>query len=397
MTDVTHALIAAADRGHADVAATVEKAGLRGVAAVLINEMLFRAHLDELAALDDAGEGSLVITLTHGGEETSVLVSVGPGGVEIGKAARPAEIPPTVIVQGVCEAALALYGPPERVSSAGPEIRWPSPHTMVPRLVRGPAVPRLFHAVVQRVVHVLERSRPAHLTELAVRHGTDKWGFLHQYTQHYERHFGHLRDRPVRICEIGVGGYGDPRAGGGSLSMWKEFFPRGLVYGVDIADKRALDRPRITTVRADQSDPEALRSMAEEFGPFDIIIDDGSHMSPHVITSFRTLFPYLVEDGVYAVEDLHGSYWPQLFEGSEDDLNDPAYTVGFLKQMVDGLNHEEFLKKETRVARPTDRTIKGMHFYHNLAFIEKGRNEEGGPIASVLREAPEILGVEGLQ
>ncbi|MEU1464992.1 hypothetical protein ABZ467_30690 [Streptomyces sp. NPDC005727] len=397
MTDMTDALIEAADRGRADVAATVEAAGLPTVAATLINEVLFRAHLDELAAAEGAGEGSLVITLTHGGQATSVLVSVGPKGVEIGRAARPADLPPTVIVQDVCETALALYGPRERVSSAGREIRWPSPRTMVPRLVNGSAVPRLFHAVVQRVVQVLDRDQPARLTELAVRHGTDKWSFLHQYTQHYQRHFGPLRDRRLKICEIGVGGYGDTDAGGGSLNMWKEFFPRGLVYGVDIADKRALDRPRITTIQADQSDPEALRSMAEKYGPFDIVIDDGSHMSPHVITSFKTLFPCLAEDGIYVVEDLHGSYWPQLFEGSEDDLNAPEFTVGFLKEMVDGLNHEEFLRSETRVPKPTDRSIKGIHFYHNLAFIDKGRNEEGGPIASVLREAPELLGVEGLR
>ncbi|MFI2372078.1 hypothetical protein [Streptomyces sp. NPDC018833] len=394
MTDTVHALVEAADRGHGDVAATVEEIGLRNVAATLVNEIIFRAHLEDLAAAESARVCSLVITLTHRGQEVSAIVSVGHEGVEIGKTARTTDIPPTRIVQDVCETVLALYGPCERITSASREIRWPSPHTMVSRLVNGPAVPRLFHAVVQRVVQILERDRPVHLTDLAVRHGTDKWSFLHQYTQHYQRHFAPLRDRRVKICEIGVGGYGDAEAGGGSLSMWKEFFPRGLVYGVDIADKRVLDRPRITTIQADQSDPEALRSMAEKFGPFDIVIDDGSHMSPHVISSFKTLFPYLTENGIYAIEDLHGSYWPELFGGSEDDLNSPDFTVGFLKQLVDGLNHEELLEREKRAAQSTDKLIKGIHFYHNLAFIDKGRNEEGSPLAFALREAPEILGLK---
>ncbi|MFI1286594.1 hypothetical protein ACH4U5_38590 [Streptomyces sp. NPDC020858] len=394
MTDHARDLIEAADRGPADVAAVVRHVGLRATAATLIDEILFRAHLGDLVSESDA---SVVITLTHDGRETSVLVSVGPKGVVIGRSADAMDLPPAQIVQDVCDTALALYGPRERVSSASREVRWPSPRVMVPRLASNLSVPRLFHAVVQRVLQVLDREEPVRLADLAVRHGTDKWSFLHQYTPHYQRHLGHLRDHRVTVLEIGVGGYDDGEAGGGSLYMWKEFFPRGLVYGLDIADKRALDRPRVTTITADQSDPDALRATAERFGPFDVVIDDGSHMSPHVIASFRTLFPYLKEHGVYAVEDLHGSYWPQLFGGSENDLNDPEYTVGFLKQMVDGLNHEEFLKNDTRAAQMTDRTVKGMHFYHNLAFVEKGRNEEGSPIANVLREAPELLGIDRLQ
>lgn len=394
MTDHARDLIEAADRGLADVAAVVQRVGLRATAATLIDEILFRAHLGDLVCESDA---SIVITLTYDGGDTSVLVSVGPKGVAIGRSVNATDLPPAQIVQDVCETALALYGPRERVLPASREIRWPSPQVMVPRLLGDLSMPRIFHAVVQRVLQVLDRHEPASLADLAVRHGTDKWSFLHQYTSHYQRHLGHLRDHRVTVLEIGVGGYNDGEAGGGSLYMWKEFFPRGLVYGLDIADKGALDRTRVTTITADQSDPDALRATAERFGPFDIVIDDGSHMSPHVITSFRTLFPYLKEHGVYAIEDLHGSYWPQLFGGSENDLNDPEYTVGFLKQMVDGLNHEEFLRNDTRAPQMTDRTVKGLHFYHNLAFIEKGRNEEGSPIATVLREAPQLLGIDRLQ
>ena len=43
--------------------------------------------------------------------------------------------------------------------------------------------------------------------------------------------------------------------------------------------------------RVDQGDEQFLDSMAREPVPFDIIIDDGSHMSHHVIASFNALFP----------------------------------------------------------------------------------------------------------
>ena len=57
------------------------------------------------------------------------------------------------------------------------------------------------------------------LTDLAIQHQTDKWG-SHSYTPHYEHHFNHLRDEPINLLEIGVGGYQDPQAGGNSLRMW---------------------------------------------------------------------------------------------------------------------------------------------------------------------------------
>jgi hypothetical protein len=44
------------------------------------------------------------------------------------------------------------------------------------------------------------------LTQLAIKHGTDKWG-PHFYTPVYHKLFAHLRERPLRLLEIGVGGY----------------------------------------------------------------------------------------------------------------------------------------------------------------------------------------------
>ena len=57
-------------------------------------------------------------------------------------------------------------------------------------------------------------------------------------------------------------------------------------------------------VPGDQNDPAILNEMATRHGPFDIIIDDGSHVGEHIITSFRALFPDLTANGLYAIEDL---------------------------------------------------------------------------------------------
>src|SRR3954454_13480307 len=61
------------------------------------------------------------------------------------------------------------------------------------------------------------------LKMLATVYMSDKWN-THWYAQHYEDHFRHFRNKKINILEIGIGGYDNPRRGGGSLRMWRTFF-----------------------------------------------------------------------------------------------------------------------------------------------------------------------------
>lgn len=214
---------------------------------------------------------------------------------------------------------------------------------------------------------------PDDLVSLATRHGTDKWG-THWYAQHYDRHFAPLRTRPLKILEIGIGGYDVPEAGGESLRMWRDYFPNAEIYGLDIADKRPHDGPRIRTYIGDQSDPAILERLHRDSGGFDIVVDDGSHFCAHVIASFKTLFPLLNDGGIYAVEDLQTSYWEVFGGGSRAD-NRGGSAMEFFKRLTDGLNHVEY-DIEGYAPDYFDRHVVSMQFYHNMCFIYKGVNDE---------------------
>ncbi|MFI9825463.1 class I SAM-dependent methyltransferase [Streptomyces sp. NPDC052013] len=220
------------------------------------------------------------------------------------------------------------------------------------------------------------------LNKLAVHFKTDKWG-THRYTQHYQRHLQHLKNKKFNLLEIGIGGYSRAGQGGASLRMWKAFFPNAHIFGMDIHDKSFVDEDRITTFIGDQSDPDSLNAVADKIGEIDVIIDDGSHRSPHVITTFETLFPRLKDGGIYAVEDTQSSYWPEWM-GSED-LDAKHTSMGMLKRLTDGLNYEEFVD-ESYEPTYTDRNVVGVHFYHNLVIIEKGKNAEGSNKRSALKQ-----------
>lgn len=212
----------------------------------------------------------------------------------------------------------------------------------------------------------------AGLNDLAARCGSDKWGGLHWYTPHYTNHFSPLRYDPVKVLEIGIGGYKYASCGGESLYMWQHFFPRGLVYGLDIYPKPGVRGPRIRTIQGSQNDPSFLRSLAAEFGPFDIVIDDGSHINEHVRTSFEELFGSVRPGGYYVIEDLHTSFWPEF--GGEAPPCSSRTTIGLLKDLLERLHVSEYAGTDLG-SHPSEVCV-----YHNIAFLRKGtRGERGIP------------------
>jgi demethylmacrocin O-methyltransferase len=168
--------------------------------------------------------------------------------------------------------------------------------------------------------------------------------------------------------------------------MWKSFFPRGRIHGVDIQDKSLFEEERIRIFRGSQVDEAFLAGVIAEIGTPDVIIDDGSHINSHMIRTFEVLFPRLRADGgIYVVEDVQTAYWPR-YGGRPPGVPatpDRRTFIDFAKERVDGLNHPEY-RWTGHVPNDFDRQIAGMYCYHNLVFFEKGRNE-GASVADRLK------------
>jgi hypothetical protein len=223
----------------------------------------------------------------------------------------------------------------------------------------------------------------ASLAILAVKHGTDK--FTHGYVPRYERYFSPLRMRKMNILEIGIGGYEDPKAGGESLRMWKEYFPNSTIYGVDIYDKRQHEEERIRIFQGSQTDPQFLQAVVQQAGCIDIVIDDGSHMNEHVISSFKTLFPLLASNGIYVIEDLQTSYIPK-YGGSSENLDHSGTSIAMLKKLIDGLNYQWIASYTPSYF---DQNIDAVHFYPKMAFVLKGVNM-GDPRSLLATQQPDV-------
>ena len=263
-------------------------------------------------------------------------------------------------------------------SSVGRALRRTLPEPVYQRVVKadkaarkGTWLARSRVAKAQRARQ--ERARAADFAALAAHYGTDKWG-THRYAQHYQRHLEQFRGQKFAMLEIGIGGYKHEGKGGASLRAWQDFFPRAQIIGLDIEDKSFVDGGRIRSYQGSQADPELLERMNREVGPFLLVVDDGSHRPEHIRASFEVLYPLLLDGGIYVIEDTQTSYWPEW--GGHEDRHDQNTSMALVKDLVDGLNFEEYVDEDYQ---PTyaDQHVVAVHCYHNMVVIEKGLNNEG--------------------
>jgi hypothetical protein len=101
---------------------------------------------------------------------------------------------------------------------------------------------------------------------------------------------------------------------GGSLRMWRDFFPRAWVIGLDWHLPTLYTSDRIKCILADQREPSTLIDAVHQsrIEKFDLIVDDASHEFLHQVNSMLVLLPYLTVDGMYVIEDIHDDCHPEL-------------------------------------------------------------------------------------
>lgn len=132
------------------------------------------------------------------------------------------------------------------------------------------------------------------LNEIGLKHKTDKASSTHGYLDTYEKYLGAWRDKEFTLLEIGV-------AAGNSLRMWREYFPKAKIYGID-NNPDCIGYGEGIFIGS-QTDSIFLSSVISKTGTPDIIIDDASHFAPNTIFTFRELFPKVATGGYYIIED----------------------------------------------------------------------------------------------
>jgi 23S rRNA U2552 (ribose-2'-O)-methylase RlmE/FtsJ len=182
----------------------------------------------------------------------------------------------------------------------------------------------------------------------------------------YERHCSDFVSNGPTVLEFGV-------MRGGSLQLWLRYFGEGAsIHGVDINPRcKEYEEPGISVHIGDQSDDVFLREICERFGPFDVVIDDGSHQVEHQKQTLETLWPFINEGGVYVCEDTHTSYFTRFGGGYRRN----GTFIERAKDLVDSLHmwwSGRMSREQTAAWTPY---LAAVHFYPACLVLEKTKME----------------------
>jgi hypothetical protein len=200
------------------------------------------------------------------------------------------------------------------------------------------------------------------LDTIGKRHGTDKGSNQNNFLNFYDRFLASMRDKPIKLLEIGV-------LNGGSVRTWKDYFRNGKIVGVDIdPGTKAHEQDRIRIKILDQSKFQDLDLLVAE-GPFDVIVDDGSHVWTHQILTFQKLIGTVTPGGFYIVEDLdtsYGKYVPNYHGGATESA---AAYLQRLARLVVGQRVLNLTEEPDVFQRSLFPRIDFITFYRGAALV----------------------------
>lgn len=140
---------------------------------------------------------------------------------------------------------------------------------------------------------------------------TDK-NTTHSYLPLYQQLLEPIRNIAENVLEIGIGDFKEKN--GGSLLLWKNYFSKAKIHGVDILPQnRVLDTliedERVKLYCNTDGYDKNFISQKLNHIKFDFLIDDGPHTLKSQENFVEFYSPLLKENGILIVEDVPDINW----------------------------------------------------------------------------------------
>jgi hypothetical protein len=219
---------------------------------------------------------------------------------------------------------------------------------------------------------------------------TDK--IISNYLRWYDPVLEPWADKKITLLELGVDK-------GGSLLLWRDYFPLGTIVGIDIKQpKDFTPGERIYVFEGSQTNLHFLSEVAKKMAPegFDIIIDDASHIGELTKKAFWYLFDnHLKSGGLYVIEDWGTGYWDNWPDGKKVKSKRPLQKVlsrlnlaakghlkipfrshsygmvGFIKELVDEQGAADMTKRCGDDEPKRQSKFESMLITPSIVFVKK--------------------------
>lgn len=205
------------------------------------------------------------------------------------------------------------------------------------------------------------------LNKLGLKYDCDKSDIHHTfngntYLDIYEKFFAPLKDKNIVFLELGVKTCR-------SIQIWQEYFKSAKIVGVDIDDS-GISLDNFYFEHGSQADASFISSVIRKHGPFDVILDDASHVNELSIKSFNLLRNALTPGGLYIIEDLRNSHeditrdiqtWPGMHLNKNVNYNNKQTRPNLERLLLDIVKDMDYKSSD----------FSAIHFYSQQLIMEK--------------------------
>lgn len=123
------------------------------------------------------------------------------------------------------------------------------------------------------------------------------------YFEIYDKLLTKFVDKRITFVEIGI-------LDGGSLFMFRNFLgKRARIIGIDLnPNAKKWEDYGFEVFIGDQSNRNFWKSLFDQIGNIDVLLDDGGHKNDQQILTVSSVLPYINDEGLIIVEDTHTSF-----------------------------------------------------------------------------------------
>ena len=237
----------------------------------------------------------------------------------------------------------------------------------------------LIYKLKKKVNVDLDGIEYSSLDKLFSHYGTDKSEYsndkknkTHGFSRYYEKHLSFIKDKKIKILEIGS-------FSGASAAAFSKYFSNCEVYCLDInISNFKYYSKKIHVFGLNSSNTKTVSkflkkiNLKETSKYFDIIIDDGSHKQSDQLKALNHFYEYLVDGGFYVIEDYK---FPNYFKHL-NDVNDIK-----IDELADYILNKKIFSSSLVSSYVIDlliNTNKNIHKYKgntdisDIIFFEKG-------------------------
>lgn len=164
----------------------------------------------------------------------------------------------------------------------------------------------------------------------------------HSYLPVYDVLLKSKKQSALNVLEVGIGDGNQGATNGGSIKLWKDYFPNAIVHALDILP---IDRiwdgikgnPRIKLYTSfDAYNANLVKTnFTDKNMKFDFVIDDGPHSLDSMVSFINLYLPLLNNDGILIIEDIQQYNWVHALKSTVPE-NLRKYVQVFDRRNVKG-------------------------------------------------------------